>query len=156
METPRRVLYVRPSSIITVNVGSRRRLTAFCDLALVSNQISPSSTPYHIATRCGRPLGSTVASVAVRLRSMNSAISASDITIFVRSFLPTLYAYQAAPAAVMEAPSAGGEPAHQRLQRRRVGGADEVPCFGVGDRLDAPPAAPAVSSTVSSAACRAA
>ena len=33
---------VCPSSIITVIVGSRRRLTAFCDLALVSNQISPS------------------------------------------------------------------------------------------------------------------
>src|SRR5215211_961323 len=70
-------------------VGSRRRFTAFCDLALVSNQISPSTTAYHIATRCGRPSGSTVAMVAVRLRSMNSAISSSDMTIFARSFLPT-------------------------------------------------------------------
>src|SRR4029079_8970506 len=71
-------------------VGSRRRLTAFCDLALVSNQTSPSTTAYHIATRCGLPSGSTVAIVAVRLRSMNSAISSSDMTIFARSLLPTL------------------------------------------------------------------
>src|SRR6476659_4257295 len=69
-------------------VGSRRRFTAFCDLALVSNQISPSTTAYHIATRCGRPSGRTVAIVAVRLRSMNSAISSSDMTIFARSLLP--------------------------------------------------------------------
>src|SRR5689334_17703831 len=89
IDTPRNVLYDCPSSIITVIVGSRRRLTAFCDLAFVSNQISPSSHAYHIATRCGRPSGSTVAIVAVRLRSMNSPISSSLMTIFERSFLPT-------------------------------------------------------------------
>ena len=42
---------LRRDPTITVMVGSRRRLTAFCDLALVSNQISPSSTAYHMATR---------------------------------------------------------------------------------------------------------
>ena len=38
---------------MTVTVGLRRRFTAFCDLAFVSNHTSPSSTAYHIATRCG-------------------------------------------------------------------------------------------------------
>src|SRR6185312_5238765 len=51
---------------------SRRRFTVFCARALVSNQILPSITPYHMATRCGTPFGPIVAIVAVRLRSMNS------------------------------------------------------------------------------------
>src|ERR1700752_907853 len=73
---------------ITVTIGSRRRLTAFWDLALVSNQTSPSSTAYHMATRCGRPLGDTVASVAVRLCAMKVSISLAVMTIFERSFCP--------------------------------------------------------------------
>ena len=56
-------------------------LTAFCDLDLVSNQISPSMIPYHIATRWMLPSAPVVARVAVRLRATNSAISASVMTI---------------------------------------------------------------------------
>ena len=33
-----------------VMVGLRRRFATFCDFALVSNAISPSRKPYHIAT----------------------------------------------------------------------------------------------------------
>ncbi len=43
--------------------------TAFCERALVSIQMSPSITAYHMATRCGRPVAPMVARVAVRLRS---------------------------------------------------------------------------------------
>ena len=50
---------------MTVTVGLRRRFTAFCDLAFVSNHTSPSITAYHIATRCGVPVADTVANVVV-------------------------------------------------------------------------------------------
>ena len=60
------------------------RLTAFCDLALVSSQISPSTTAYHMAVKCGWPSGPTVASVPVRLLTTKSAISSSDMTMLAR------------------------------------------------------------------------
>jgi hypothetical protein len=56
-------------------------LTTFCDLTFVSSQMSPSTTPYHIATRCGWPSGPMVAMVPVRLRATKSTISASLIRI---------------------------------------------------------------------------
>ena len=46
--------------------GSLRRLTAFCALALVSNQMTPSMTANHIATACGWPSRPSVTRVAVR------------------------------------------------------------------------------------------
>src|SRR5260370_37363907 len=96
METGGNVSELWPSSMITVIVGPRRRLTAFCDLDLVSNQISPSTTAYHIATRCGLPSASTVAIVAVLLRSMNSTISSSVMTMFARWLVPTWRYFQVA------------------------------------------------------------
>ena len=66
--------------------ASRRRFTAFWEAALVSNQICPSITAYHMATRWGRPVGPIVAMVAVRLRSTNPAISSSVIVICARWF----------------------------------------------------------------------
>ena len=68
--------------------GSRPRLTAFCDRALVSNQTWPSSTAYHMATRCGAPDGPMVAMVAVRCCSRNVATSSSVIVICDRWFTP--------------------------------------------------------------------
>src|SRR5690606_23911969 len=72
----------------TVMRSSRRRFCAFCDFALVSNQIWPSRTPYHMATTCGAPVGPMVAMVAVRLRRMNSATSPSGILICARWLMP--------------------------------------------------------------------
>src|SRR3954462_8457304 len=69
--------------------GSRRRFATFCDFAFVSKYTLPSITPYHIATRCGTPLGPLLASVPVLLCSMHSVISSSDITIWLRWFAPT-------------------------------------------------------------------
>ncbi|COW86481.1 Uncharacterised protein [Mycobacterium tuberculosis] len=77
-----------PSSSRKLTRGSRRRLTAFCDLALVSSQISPSITAYHIAVKCGWPSGPMVASVPVRLELTKSAISASDMTMSARCLVP--------------------------------------------------------------------
>src|SRR6476659_6908923 len=88
-ETPRSVSYVRPSSRRTVMRGSRRRLTAFCDRPFVSNQICPSITPYHMATRWGTPVGPTVAMVALRCASMNAATSSSVMVICDRWLVPT-------------------------------------------------------------------
>src|SRR6478736_2492628 len=72
----------------TVIFGSRRRLVAFWDLALVSNQMAPSTTAYHMATACGWPLGPLVTMVAVRLRSRYCTISSWLISILLRSFVP--------------------------------------------------------------------
>src|SRR5688572_2320789 len=69
--------------------SSRRRLATFCALPLVSNQMTPSMTAYHMATRWGWPLGPIVAIVAVRLCSMNAATSSSLIVICARWFVPT-------------------------------------------------------------------
>ena len=53
------------------------RFTTFCDFALVSNHTSPSTTAYHMATRCGMPVGPMVAMLATRCSSRNCATSAS-------------------------------------------------------------------------------
>src|SRR5690606_6972589 len=74
----------------TVIRSSRRRFRTFCDFRLVSNQIWPSRTPYHMATTCGAPVGPMVAMVAVRLRRMNSATSSSVILICARWLIPML------------------------------------------------------------------
>jgi hypothetical protein len=68
--------------------SSRRRFTAFCERLFVSNQIWPSITAYHMATRCGVPVGPTVAMVAVRLDSTKAAISSSVIVICARWLVP--------------------------------------------------------------------
>src|ERR1700756_1063695 len=67
-----------------LSLGSRRRFTAFWDLALVSKQTRLSTMPYHIATWCGYPLGPFVASVATRLSTRNCWIWASVMTIWAR------------------------------------------------------------------------
>ncbi len=70
-----------PASIMKLTRGLRRMLTTFCDLTFVSIQMSPSTTAYHMATRCGWPSGPTVAMVPVRLRATKSVISPSVMTI---------------------------------------------------------------------------
>ena len=68
--------------------SSRLRFWTFWDLALVSNQIWPSTTAYHMATRWGWPVGPIVAMVQVRLRSMKAVTSSSVMTILLRSLRP--------------------------------------------------------------------
>src|SRR5260370_36730703 len=90
--------------------GSRRRLTAFCDLDLVSMHTASPRIPYHMATTCGSPSGPTEATVAVRLRSRNTATSDGVMTIFARSFVPIPLPLPASVVAVTATcPGAVGE-----------------------------------------------
>lgn len=83
---------------MNVKRGSRSRFTAFCDLIFVSSQITPSTMPYHMATRCGRPSAPMVARVPVRLLVTKSVISSSDITICERCLVPMQWSVSVASA----------------------------------------------------------
>src|SRR4051812_9602271 len=98
--------------------GSRRRLTAFCDLALVSNQIWPSTRPYHMATACGIPVGPTVTMFMVRCWARYVAISSSLIAIWLRWLVPTRPPSVGCPMADVESATVA-EP-RDPLQTRRV------------------------------------
>ena len=64
--------------------GSRRRLTTFCALRLVSIQTVLSLTAYHMPTRWIWPCGPYVATVDERCWCRNSTISSWDMTIWAR------------------------------------------------------------------------
>ena len=61
--------------------GSRRRLTAFCALALVSMAIDPSRNPYHMATAWMDPSWLSVHMVIGRRSWRKASISSGDILI---------------------------------------------------------------------------
>ena len=81
-----------------VMFGLRRRFATFCDFALVSNAISPSRKPYHIATRWMLPSALIDASDIVCLPRRNSAISSSVIWILSRCLTPLPISAAAPPA----------------------------------------------------------
>src|SRR5437764_3249188 len=64
-------------------------LTAFCDLAFVSNHSTPSMTANHIATTCGWPVDPSDTNVAVRRAITNAQISSAVISICARRLVPT-------------------------------------------------------------------
>ena len=83
-----------------VMVGLRRRFLTFCDFALVSNAISPSRNPYHIATRWMVPSPLIDAKEIVCFPWRNSSISSSDILIWSRCLTPLPISAAAPPRSV--------------------------------------------------------
>ena len=77
--TPRSCSYEVPSSASALNLGSRRRLTIFWLLAKVQNATCPSRKPYHMATRCGCPVGPILATFSVRVAARKASTSSGDM-----------------------------------------------------------------------------